>query len=244
MRTLCKPGCILCMLSLVFAPMLSWAASFNCQKAFGRIEKTICGNPQLSRLDEELASAYRQAANLPEKNAEPLVADQRRWLKSQRNKCADTPCLTKAYERRIAELKVWDEAVAPDRAIFGNYELTSDNLTGNMEPVKTTDCLTLRKSRGNAISYSFSHVGMNYHMCGMEGEAVLKGEVYESTVDIPDADPPRACTIRIHFTRRAIFLEDVGAMCREYFCGARASISNVGFLRDGKVRKECKVDPD
>jgi hypothetical protein len=71
----------------------------------------------------------------------------------------------------------------------------------------------------------------------MKGTAHLKGLVYESTVDIPDADPPKKCTIRIHFTRRAIFFEDVDEKCREYFCGARASISNFGFLRDGKVRR-------
>jgi uncharacterized protein len=85
---------VLCILLLVIAPVMSWAASFNCQKAATRLDKMICGDPQLSRLDEEPASAYKYAKSLPGKNAEPAVVDQRRWFKSQRNACRDAACLT------------------------------------------------------------------------------------------------------------------------------------------------------
>jgi uncharacterized protein len=233
---------ILCIILLVLTPVISWAASFDCKKAVTRIEKTLCSDPQLSRLDEELASAFKDARSAPRgMNAEPVVEDQKHWLKVERNHCPDAACLKKAYEKRIAELKAWNDPVAPDSTIFGNYELTSDNMDSWSNSVRTADCLTLRKSKGKTISYAFIHNGLAGSMCQMDEEARLKGLVYESTVDVPDADPPKTCTIRIHFTRRAIYFEDVGSKCsQQYFCGAQARIDGIGFLRDRKVRRECK----
>jgi uncharacterized protein len=37
------------------------AASFDCHKATTWLEKTVCSNPELSKLDEELAKAYHDA---------------------------------------------------------------------------------------------------------------------------------------------------------------------------------------
>jgi len=54
-------------LSFFFLPLFS--ASFNCQKASTKIEKTICQDKELSRLDEALAKEYKQALSLSMQNA-------------------------------------------------------------------------------------------------------------------------------------------------------------------------------
>jgi len=74
------------------------AASFDCAKASTQTERAICQNPSVSKLDEELAVAY--------KNAGPEYRDsQRAWLR-KRNQCgANANCLFIEYQSRIKFLK-------------------------------------------------------------------------------------------------------------------------------------------
>jgi uncharacterized protein YecT (DUF1311 family) len=78
------------------------AASFDCRQAVGRIEQTICSDPDLGSFDSQLQLAYAGALDRslqPEK----ITADQRAWLKT-RDACADAKCLSALYQRRIAAL--------------------------------------------------------------------------------------------------------------------------------------------
>lgn len=82
----------------------SSAASFDCNKASNRVERTICGTTDLSGLDDELATQYKRAL---ERNAS-IRQSQRDWLRETRN-CETTSdiasCLRERYVARIAELK-------------------------------------------------------------------------------------------------------------------------------------------
>lgn len=79
------------------------AASFNCAKATSKIEKLICGNSELSKLDERLGTVYLQVINQNlDKN--DVIQGQRHWLKTVRNDCEDIGCLTTAYKDRISVL--------------------------------------------------------------------------------------------------------------------------------------------
>lgn len=78
------------------------AASFDCAKASTLAENLVCSNPTLSRLDDMLATAYREAEQ--SLNAAPdLLQKQRRWMR-QRATCQTLVCLETVYERRIMEL--------------------------------------------------------------------------------------------------------------------------------------------
>jgi uncharacterized protein len=58
------------------------AASFDCNKAATWVEKSVCSNPELSKLDEELAKAYHDAlASLSPEGQEETKQYQRQWLK-------------------------------------------------------------------------------------------------------------------------------------------------------------------
>jgi uncharacterized protein len=80
----------------------SRAASFDCAKARSKVEKAICSDPELGKLDEELAVAYKRALA-----AHPLPSyvrvRQREWLRVLPD--ADIPRLKLEYRSRITSLK-------------------------------------------------------------------------------------------------------------------------------------------
>ncbi len=79
-------------------------ASFDCDKATSQVEKIICSDDELSKLDESLNKAYLQALEqTPFK--EQTIRNQKQWLKKKRDVCRNLPCLKKAYEARINELE-------------------------------------------------------------------------------------------------------------------------------------------
>jgi uncharacterized protein len=89
--------------SLAFASV-THASSFDCSTANNKTEKAVCGDPQISLLDEKLGKLWHSTlASVPD--AKALKADQRQWLKS-RNACGDqTACLRREYLMRLSELE-------------------------------------------------------------------------------------------------------------------------------------------
>ena len=80
-------------------------ASFDCAKAGTAVEKTICGDAELSSLDEHLGRYYVVALEQAGAGAACLKSDQRSWVKTIRNPCgADAQCLSAAYLQRLAAL--------------------------------------------------------------------------------------------------------------------------------------------
>ena len=84
------------------------AASFDCAKAKAEDERAICKNPELSKLDEEMAAAYGALAKPMTGFKERIVSlrkNQSEWIKD-RGRCGDTAtCLKDAYVKRITWLK-------------------------------------------------------------------------------------------------------------------------------------------
>lgn len=115
----CLFGLIVAFLALL-SPVATQAASFNCAKVSTKVEKMICADPELSRLDEELAQAYSEALkkNL---DAEAFKQQQLEWIKNQSH-CKDTVCLKDLYQQRLADLKqnppVFATIFPPDIAEF------------------------------------------------------------------------------------------------------------------------------
>ncbi|TEA79787.1 lysozyme inhibitor LprI family protein [Allopusillimonas ginsengisoli] len=85
------------------------AASFDCSRAASDVEIMICQNQELSSLDEAMAVEYEAAAYRGSKN--DVLLEQRRWLRMERDKCHDAPCLEKTYRARIARLKNYDSNI-------------------------------------------------------------------------------------------------------------------------------------
>ena len=102
------PNFKIALLALAFAAPLASAASFNCAKAVSPVEKMVCANPELSRLDDYLNGSYKRAV---ERVGDKLAMRewQRSWLKSGTlNDCKTTECVKLAYGTRV---KLLDDAV-------------------------------------------------------------------------------------------------------------------------------------
>jgi uncharacterized protein len=79
------------------------AESVECMKPSSAVEKLICSDAKLSELATNLRRAYKGALETPQV-AERVKLDQQRWL-TDRNKCTDVACLTRAYQSRLANLE-------------------------------------------------------------------------------------------------------------------------------------------
>lgn len=109
------------------------AASFDCAKAGTIVEKTICADPALSKLDERMAAAYKiRLKDWNGDNADYVKADQRAYLRLYHEinhpeeseidpVCLSTPqeafisCLNDVLSRRVEELE------NPDYKLSGVY---------------------------------------------------------------------------------------------------------------------------
>jgi ankyrin repeat protein/uncharacterized protein YecT (DUF1311 family) len=91
----------LLLLFLLGCPVEASAASFDCAKGISRVEKLICGDSDLSNLDDKLAVEYRAARRTGLSDSQ--VSEQRAWI-VQRNSCENKECVKQLYESRIAKL--------------------------------------------------------------------------------------------------------------------------------------------
>jgi len=96
--------------TILFALFISlsshvFAASFDCAKAGTTVEKLVCQNLFLSKLDEALAKNYgdllKSNDNLYPKKE--LREEQKAWIQ-KRNACTDAKCLVGLYGDRVDEL--------------------------------------------------------------------------------------------------------------------------------------------
>jgi uncharacterized protein YecT (DUF1311 family) len=87
--------------------------SFDCQIARSQIERAICGNPTLAKLDLEMADLYAQMVVSYDTvgHREQLRTLQRAWLARRGVECPDEPdqvrCLAAKYRRQHDVLGNW-----------------------------------------------------------------------------------------------------------------------------------------
>lgn len=84
------------------------AASFDCAKARTQVEKLICSDAELSKLDDDLAVTYSNAQK-GNSSLKEVQNTQKQWVK-ERNNCLFASCLIASYNQRISALKVHSKA--------------------------------------------------------------------------------------------------------------------------------------
>lgn len=91
------------LLTIFLAANTASAAGFDCTKARSKVEISICTNPTLSALDEELSRMYKKVLRYDEHIEQKKK--QRKWL-SERNLCVDQECIQGLYLTRVKELNL------------------------------------------------------------------------------------------------------------------------------------------
>ena len=93
--------------------------SFDCAKASTGIEKLICGSPELSKADANLAATYGAlAAKLDAKAKDHLARDEAGWIGRRSRECKGAAammydCVRDGYIERIGRLKLDGEGPYP-----------------------------------------------------------------------------------------------------------------------------------
>jgi len=98
-------------MALVLVGTSVHAASFDCKKATTAVEKAICSNTELGKLDSKMAKGYKSLLDaLPKAEATLLVEEQREWLEQRENafnscdRGKPEDCLLYEYAVRVAVL--------------------------------------------------------------------------------------------------------------------------------------------
>lgn len=108
-------------LSCLFLFTAAHAASFDCAKSASNTELLICGNTELSKLDDDLDKSYQQAL-ASSKDKPSLTNEQRKWLRDVRNACLNVACLKSVYKLRISELRTGSPAQESELSRSTNHE--------------------------------------------------------------------------------------------------------------------------
>jgi len=124
-RSVKSPCWKILFISIVLFGLLSTqatAASFDCRRAISKMEKTVCSNPKLSKLDEQMAKAYHDAlSSLSPEGQKETKQYQKQWLKEISSYTNDSG-LKDTYEERIKQLQ-HSLIKFPDR-VFRNVYLS------------------------------------------------------------------------------------------------------------------------
>lgn len=120
----------------------SYAASFDCNKASSDVEKIICSDHKLSRLDDYLSQNYKIAMgpNMPEESKSKIIKSQIDWI-NKRNACTDGQCIERMYSKQMDYL--WNECF--------------DHLHGKIEYIKFSEALDKIKRDVESQEYNRTH---------------------------------------------------------------------------------------
>jgi uncharacterized caspase-like protein/uncharacterized protein len=87
--------------------------SFDCRVHHSDAEVTICNNPQLSFLDNQLDELYTRALKAAsETKRKELVITQRKWVRALIGCGTDVNCLASQYQKQIQKLKPQTQTAA------------------------------------------------------------------------------------------------------------------------------------
>lgn len=120
------------------------AAGFDCAKASTVIEKRICADETLSKLDEALNARYKAKLEVfPDPSLFKLL--QKEWLSSVRNYAADNATLVRFYQNRIAILEKCCEIHTENDLSWVETPLPIDNGGTFPRPFSYSDAETLTR---------------------------------------------------------------------------------------------------
>lgn len=200
----------------------SLAASFDCAKATTRTEKMICSNLEISRADEQLATAYKQAMGKATDKA-TLKQQQKEWLKS-RDSISDSAKLLLSYNQRIAEL----ESGKPANALVsgkinpvGTYSYREGGYSGTMVITQASDSPVTWKALITTVEKAPSAHTCDFTATGTQliSSATAVEAQFQSKVD--DGDEPAKFAVTFTAQGAEVDLQSKGIECgmRGYFGG-------------------------
>lgn len=192
----------------VLAPFAQ-GASFDCGKAGTKVEHIICDDPEISKLDEELAIAYKAAVKDKTRGG-AIKQAQKRWMR-ERNGCADAKCVKGTYEKRLSLLK---PAIPAPLALSAN---TGQSIEGTTTVPQST-CAEEDQRDGSNIRVQ--DIGGLYRQ-SVEGLPAIIGRPEEkfSGYNYLAITPLAGNKIRVRLSTKEINGHDCGIDSEALLCG-------------------------
>lgn len=232
------------------------STSFDCNKAATWVEKTICENAELSKLDEVMAIKYKKdLANEPDYEDSKayragVIDNQRTWLTFQRNTCKDTACLVREYKERIEEKAsygvAWDYASElsgsdlPSKNAFGEFSETPQISIYNSETARwddageVTNTLSINSVANKPYLSMIDGVFVftNAHTCDISDSKALWSQNHWV---ISDDQANETLELRlypaIYKGKTQLLLRDVNNRYRRLHCGMRGYFDGIVLER-------------
>ena len=231
------------------------SASFDCNKAATWVEKTICQNPDLSKLDDVMAKKYQKdlASAADYENSkyhkDGLIDNQRTWLKFQRNTCKTTACLTREYEEYNEEKSYYtwrylDEQSrtdSPSKNAFGNFSQKNQISIYNPETKRwddmgeVTNTLSIDTVSNKAYLSIIDGIFVftNGHTCEIDS---IKAKWSQNHWVITDDQQDEAAELRLYPAlykgKTQLLLRDIDNRYRGLHCGMRGYFDSIVLKRE------------
>ncbi|MDN5565537.1 MAG: lysozyme inhibitor LprI family protein [Psychrobacter sp.] len=240
---------------LLSAP--AYSASYDCNKAATWVEKNICKNPELSKLDDAMAQKYKielaSAADYQDSKSykDGLIENQRTWLRFQRNTCIETTCLIREYKEYVEKKTdygvAWsfagelNQSELPSKNAFGKFSKASQILMYNPETARWDDAgeATNTLSINNVANTPYLSIvdGVfiftNAHTCDISES---KARWSQNHWVISDDQQDEAAELRlypaIYKGKTQLLLRDMDNRYRESHCGMPGYFDGIVLERE------------
>ncbi len=171
------------------------AASFDCSKAKSKVEQTICSDPEISSLDDQLAASYGAALkSLSPEGGQVLKKGQVAWLRYVNIVCSDAECLAGMYRDRLKDLDTAAVRIGPfvfSRIDYFSGKKGKDSGTSPYEPYQEHQSYPRIDSpmsdmarQWNALVAKTPKAGGDNVCDGDSGEHTVSFEIKLATADI------------------------------------------------------------
>ena len=228
------------------------SASFDCNKAATWVEKTVCDSPELSKLDNVMAKKYKSnfsaAPEYEDSKAfkDRFIANQRTWLRFQRNTCKSEECLIREYKEYIEEQTNYGVARnfsdelspsdLPSKSAFGKFSQTTQISIYNSGTQRWEDT---GEAKNTVSIHSVANkpylsiidgvlIFTNAHTCDLgESKAIWS----ENHWIINDEQSNKDVELRLYPAfykgRTQLLLRDIDNQYRELHCGMRGYFDGI-----------------
>lgn len=232
----------------------AFSASFDCRKASTWVERTVCSDAQLSKLDDELAQHYQDEMEDAKDNSVDYTTqkrqDQNLWLIFQRNTCPDKTCLIQEYKERLGQKpkynygREWsvgdDIGYLPTNQAFGSFEKTmrisvynpdAANNYNRYDETNVVNIFSVTDKPYLAVIDS-QMVFHNAHMCTITDQLATWSGNHWTLINY-ESDKPAELRLypATYKGKPHILIKDIDDQYRKFNCGMRGYFEGLLFKK-------------